>query len=33
LDDALGLRAELGRWVHEGILRRIARGVHGLDDE
>lgn len=33
LDDARGLRAELGRWVHEGILRRIARGVYAVDDE
>jgi hypothetical protein len=33
LDDARGLSAELGRWVHEGILRRTARGVYALDDE
>ncbi|WTC16164.1 IS4 family transposase [Streptomyces cellulosae] len=33
LDDARGLRAELGRWVNEGILRRTARGVYALDDE
>ncbi|MEW2085900.1 IS4 family transposase [Streptomyces sp. NPDC005283] len=33
LDDARGLRAELGRWVNEGILRRIARGVYTLDDD
>ncbi|MFF2936335.1 IS4 family transposase [Streptomyces mirabilis] len=32
LDDARGLRAELGRWVNEGILRRIARGIYTLDD-
>ncbi|MGW3814039.1 hypothetical protein [Streptomyces sp. NPDC005046] len=33
LDDERGLRAELGRWVHGGILRRIAWGVCALDDE
>jgi hypothetical protein len=31
LDDAQGLRAELGRWVREGILRRTGRGVYTLE--
>ncbi|MDX3416275.1 IS4 family transposase [Streptomyces sp. MD20-1-1] len=33
LDDARGLRAELGRWVKEGILQRISRGVYALAHE
>lgn len=33
LDDARGLRAELGRWVNEDILRRTARGVYALNEE
>ncbi|MEV6537169.1 IS4 family transposase [Streptomyces sp. NPDC051639] len=33
LDDARGLRAELGRWVREGILRRTARGIYTLEPE
>lgn len=33
LDDAQGLRAELGRWVREGILRRTARGIYVLEPE
>ncbi|MGW2588534.1 IS4 family transposase [Streptomyces virginiae] len=33
LDDAQGLRAELGRWVREGILRRTGRGLYTLEHE
>ncbi|MFG2526140.1 IS4 family transposase [Streptomyces sp. NPDC048527] len=33
LDDARGLRAELGRWVREGILRRTGRGIYTLEPE
>lgn len=33
LDDARGLRAELGRWVREGILRRTGRGIYTLELE
>ncbi|MFI6727475.1 IS4 family transposase, partial [Streptomyces atratus] len=33
LDDARGLRAELGRWVNEGVLQRTARGVYVLARE
>ncbi|MFC4507212.1 MULTISPECIES: IS4 family transposase [Streptomyces] len=33
LDDAQGLRAELGRWVREGILRRTGRGLYALEPE
>jgi hypothetical protein len=32
LDEARGLCAELGRWVNEGILHRVAQGVYTLDD-
>jgi hypothetical protein len=31
LDEARGLRAELGRWVNERILHRVAQGVYTLD--
>ena len=27
------LRAELGRWIGEGIFRRVARGIYALDPE
>ncbi|MCY0926946.1 IS4 family transposase [Streptomyces sp. H27-H1] len=33
LEDARGLRAELGRWVREGILRRTGRGIYALEHE
>ncbi|MGW7605238.1 IS4 family transposase [Streptomyces antimycoticus] len=33
LEDARGLRAELGRWVREGILRRTGRGIYALEQE
>ncbi|MFE8950609.1 transposase, partial [Streptomyces sp. NPDC007856] len=33
LDDSRGLRAELGRWVREGILRRTGRGIYTLEPE
>nr|WSW58288.1 IS4 family transposase [Streptomyces sp. NBC_00998]WSW64588.1 IS4 family transposase [Streptomyces sp. NBC_00998] len=33
LNDAQGLRAELGRWVREGILRRTGRGLYTLEPE
>ncbi|WP_327258428.1 IS4 family transposase [Streptomyces sp. NBC_01240] len=33
LNDARGLRAELGRWVNEGVLQRTARGVYVLARE
>lgn len=33
LEDARGLRAELSRWVREGILRRTGRGIYALEHE
>ncbi|WP_328923218.1 IS4 family transposase [Streptomyces sp. NBC_00190] len=33
LEDPQGLRAELGRWVREGILRRTGRGLYTLEPE
>ncbi|MFF3632279.1 IS4 family transposase [Streptomyces sp. NPDC002164] len=33
LEDARGLRAELGRWVREGILHRTGRGTYALEHE